>query len=136
MMIIIALAVFAFLVTWIVLNTKRDCPDVTGMLSGYRKIGIQPYAFEWLDQLPYGIISEMKWDKQRGFYEIPGDAKVHLLYSLVDLYTGYITQVEMVEYWEGTKRVIRYYAMTFKEARGKDGQPHPNGGYYWVMLNE
>lgn len=86
--------------------------------------GKQPHNVKWVHDLPYYQINKMLWSKEKSFYEL--ESSPTLLFSIVDLYTGYSTQI-----LSDKKRV---YAFTAHQGRGKDGQYHPTKGYNWIEL--
>ena len=92
-----------------------DTIDAVEQPARYRIIGLQPFAFEWTDSLPYSELGAMCWNNKDGFCDI--DEAPTFLYSIVDIDTGFIIEVFKVH--------DKFYALTFAESRGEDGQPHP-----------
>lgn len=93
----------------------------------YIQIGLQPFAFKWLNELPYRHDRRMNWNKETGWQDIhyPNTR----LYSIVDTVAKTVTEIHI-------DKSKRYFAWTFLEARGKDDNPHPNGGYWWITFDD
>jgi hypothetical protein len=102
-----------------------DTIDAVEEYPRYRLIGRQPLSWQWLDDLPYSELQAMRWNSEQGFYEIQSEYP-RLFVTIVDCESLDITEVYQDRH--------THYAMTFNEARGTDGQPHPVRAY-WIAYD-
>lgn len=107
--------------------TKEDIKDNIDIIDEdkprYAIHGIQGLDMKLSDTLPYSIKRKIRWDKILGWLE--NVYPRYLIYVIWDNFKRQWTEVYVTK----EKKV---FAWTFKEARGKDNNPHPNGGAYWI----
>ncbi len=103
--------------------TKDDIDIIKDDKPRYAIHGIQGLDMREADTLPYVLKARIKWDKTLGWLE--NIYPRYLIYVLWDNNKRQWTEVYVTK----EKKV---FAWTFKEARGKDNEPHPTSGAYWI----
>lgn len=81
----------------------------------YCLITQQPFGFSEIHDLPYQEIAPLQWNSIVGFPELTQPPR--LAYSIVPGSCAHIIQVYMQD--------NDFYMMQFAQARGDDGNPHP-----------
>ncbi len=106
--------------------TKEDIGVIDESKPRYAIHGLQGLDMKLIADLPYSIEREMKWDKVLS-WELDED-------EVYPRYLIYVIRDDLKRQWTEVyvTKSKKTFAWTFKEARGKDNQPHPNAGAYWI----